>query len=368
MVQVDLYCDSLGTHLMQIYSGLYLLHKAGEINLNCRIGETTTDGRPNRQFIMAKLYHKDQPAKEITCLFDMQDSPKLGLPKALEDVDFYIKRSLESESYEGLSALQKKKLIPFGFNYQVLSYSALFFTKIFVCEYLSRPYVPWAKKNNFHIGNLKDIAASLFLNKKNGLLSDVELAPGPYVNQETSILFQCRLWDPTEVSKANQENTHHINQQRIQLIKELKKEFGATFNGGLQNTHYARQLAPDLISVLPGARRDYINLVSKASIVISTAGLLKSNGWKLGEYIALGKCVISEPIETFLPGDFSVGRNYVEFSNVSGCIESIHHLLSQPQLIRDIEKNNSDYYQRYLAPAAMMKNHIMTLMTTFSQG
>lgn len=362
MVHVDLYCDSLGTHLMQIYSGFYLLHLQGEIQLNCKTGISITDARPNRQFLFARIYLQQTPEKVITCIFDMQDSPKPGLPQALEQVDVYIKRSLEPETYDGIPHHLQQKFIPFGFNYQVLGYSSTFFLKLLLLEYLSRPFIPWAKKNNFHISNLKDIATVLFLRKSNGLLSEHELSPRNNIKRTQTILFQCRLWDVAGVSKANQEDTHRVNQGRIQLLRRLKAEFGSLFLGGLQNNFYAREHAPDLISSLPSGRRAYLELVNNASIVISTTGLLKSNGWKLGEYIALGKCIVSEPIHTQLPGSFAVGKNYREFSNEESCVTEIQHLLANPDLITAMEAANSDYYRHYLAPAAMMKNHITTLL------
>lgn len=356
MVHVDIHCDTVGTHLLQIFSALYLLQQQGRICIRFKRGLALTKMRPNRQFIALRVSVQEQVADPITLLFDLQDSPALGLPNVFDQVDFYVKRSLEPETYNGLNQQQSKKLLPFGLNYQVLSFSPAFFLKMFTSEFISRPYNPFGKKHNFHVHNLKDLFDACWLKKQNGLLGGKDLSPCASAAHSRKVLFQCRLWDVEGVAEKNKDDTHKVNQSRIALIRELKRELGAHFIGGLQNTAYARVQAPDLISTMPSARRDYIQLVRDAAIVVSSSGLLKSNGWKLGEYVALGKCIVSEPIHTQLPGDFAENKNYLKYESVVECLENITSLMSSPDNIAAMEQQNSVYFREYLEASAIMWN------------
>lgn len=356
MLHVDIHCDTVGTHLLQIFSGLFQLQQQGRISIAFKIGLNLTAARPNRQFLVLRVFANKKATKYKTILFDLQDSPVLGLPNAIDKVDYYVKRSLEPESYQGLNEVDAKKLVPFGFNYQVLGFSPAFLFRICAIEFISRPYNPLGRKHNFHVHNLKDLFDASWRKKENGLLSMKELSPCPSAAHTGRVLFQCRLWDLDGVAAKNREDTHAVNQSRIALIRELKQTLGGRFIGGLQNTVYARELAPDLISVMPTARRDYIQLVRDSAVVISTSGLLKSNGWKLGEYVALGKAIISEPIATRLPGEFLDKKNYIKYDSIAECMEGIETLISSQNKIIEMEVENKEYYERYLQSSTQIFN------------
>jgi hypothetical protein len=356
MIHVDIHCDTVGTHLLQIFSGLYLLQQQGKISISFKSGLAITSARPNRQFLVLRVFPSKNSKEYKTILFDIQDSPTLGLPDAFAQIDFYVKRSLEPETYQGLASSAADKLIPFGLNYQVLGFSSSFLFRMCAFEYVSRPYNPLGRKHNFHVHNVKDLFDASFLKRENGLLTVNELNPGKSAANATSVLFQCRLWDPQEVAVQNKGDTENVNNSRIALIRELKQVLGKGFVGGLQNTAYARKKAPDLISTMPTARRDYIELVRNSAIVISTSGLLKSNGWKLGEYVALGKAIISEPISTKLPGDFAAPKNYLKYDSVSECLDNINTLISSPEKIVLMEQENRQYYENFLEPSVQVLN------------
>lgn len=361
MMHVDLYCDTLGTHLLQIFSGLFLLQQRGQISLRIKRGLPITLARPNRQFLVISVAQTKASRDRTRFLFDLQDSPVLGLPAALDQVDYYVKRSLEPSTLNGLSEAHIKKIIPFGLNYQVVSFPASFFLKAAAGEFVARPYNPLNKKHNFHVHNLKDIFDSILLGKKNNIVSERELSPSASAAANRTVMFQCRLWEPAGMAEKNRDDANRVNQSRIALIRALKTELGESFWGGLQNTAYARELAPDLITSLPSVRREYLARVRDASIVISSVGLLQSNGWKLGEYVALGKCILSEPIATRLPGNFAAGKNYLAYDSAEHCLALVKKLLADEALITRIESDNRDYAQQYLAPEKLVENIINTV-------
>lgn len=356
--KVTVYLDSNGTHLHQIYTGLFLLSQNKEIDLVLRPGISITKDRPNRQFLAMLVERADL---KVRCIFDLQDSPAIGLPGALSWCDFYFKRSLENSTFTGLDEKARRKLRPYGFNYQVLSSSKAYFFKRILLEFFSRPYNPFSQKNRFHLSNLKEYFEAMW-KTPSPLLGPDTLSPGTH-DLSNNILFQCRLWDPTQMAEKNRGDAERINTERVEIIRRLKIEFGSSFVGGLQHNDYAQRVAPDLLinSKHLAERNAYINLVKKSRVVISSPGLLGSNGWKLGEYVALGKCIVSESIDTFLSGTFRSGVHYMPYTSADDCVEKVVNLFKKEAQVEYFMKNTADYYFDYLAPDILMRNLLVAM-------
>lgn len=333
------------------------MNREGAIELKLRPGIEITRGRPNRQFIALKLESGDNSWMAV---FDLQDSAELGLRAALNHCDYYFKRSLSDQSYTGLSGEDAEKLKPFGFNYQVAVPSRVMMLNRLVMEYLSKPFNPFKKKNNFHLHNLKELFDANFGRRESPLMGVDDLRPKASGDFKFDVLFQCRLWDPNDLAKKNRPDAEAVNAERINLVSALKRELGGKFVGGLQPTDFARRVAPELLVNSPAMahRRSYIELVKASSVVISSAGLLGSNGWKLGEYVALGKAIISEPITTKLPGNFEVGVHYQSYTSVEECMNRVTELLIDKNKISSMGQSVADYYFSFLEPKALMTHHL----------
>jgi len=337
-----------------------LLHREGSIKLNLRPGISITKERKNRQYLALRARYEGVSSLAI---FDLADFHRIGLPKALETCDFYFKRSLTEDSYKGLEIGTSRKLKPFGFNYQVVEPSMTLFAKRLFLEYVSRPYNPISKKNRFHMHNLKEVCDANMGRIRSPLLGTSELQPKD-VPCDYDVLFQCRLWDPRDLDPINGEDSERVNEQRIAIIRQLKKNLGKRFVGGLQPSDYARKVAPELVieDARLSQRRQYLSMVERSSIVVSSTGLLGSNGWKLGEYIALGKAIVSEPLKAEVPGLFSDGTHYESYTNPEDCIGKIHKLLSSPERLQALGNATSTYYKEHLSPKALMWNHLKTML------
>ena len=98
--------------------------------------------------------------------------------------------------------------------------------------------------------------------------------------------------------------------------------------------------------------------MNRSSICITTTGLHRSTGWKFAEFVAAGKAIVSEPLAFFAPGGMSANRNYLPFESTDRLLSAIDDLLSHPRAIRDMEKENTDYYSHYLRPDALVFNAI----------
>lgn len=360
MITATLYADSNGTHLHQIYTGLDLLHRSGDIKLKLRLGTHLTQNRPNRQFIILRV---EEGAQSYLAAFDMSDHQEIGLPSALDSCDFYFKRSLTNKTFDGLSERQSKKLKPFGFNYQVIQPSRTSLIKRLTLEYFSRPYNPFSKKNRFHIHNIKELIDANLARPNSPLLNVDEISPKK-IKTEFDVLFQCRLWGPEELSARNRGDAEKVNRERIAIVRALRSELGDRFVGGLQPTQFAKKIAPDLVIESPAfsVRRNYISLVKKSSIVISSSGLLDSIGWKMGEYVALGKAIVAEPIAAKMPAPFEDGVHYQSYRSPEECIQAVTDLLSSPEKLSAMSNATTQYYEAVLSPRELMLRHLNEML------
>lgn len=71
----------------------------------------------------------------------------------------------------------------------------------------------------------------------------------------------------------------------------------------------ARRLCPELIvpDKLTG-KRAYLHRMQHTEICVASTGLHGSTGWKLAEYVAAGRAIVTEPLRYTLPGGFEEGK------------------------------------------------------------
>jgi hypothetical protein len=89
--------------------------------------------------------------------------------------------------------------------------------------------------------------------------------------------------------------------------------------------------------------------------------LHNSIGWKLGEYVAGARAILTEPLNFSLPGNFSRGSNYYEFENPEQLITQVDELLSNPEQILETMKNNYYYYNNFVKPKNLILNTLITV-------
>src|SRR5690242_14864813 len=106
------------------------------------------------------------------------------------------------------------------------------------------------------------------------------------------IVFLTRLWRPAQDS----DRRHALNERRVALIRALRARFGDQFIGGVEHDEFARRYCPDCIVDTVTLKTTYVQLMKSRLIGIATTGLHGSIGWKLAEYVAATRCIVSEPI------------------------------------------------------------------------
>ncbi len=337
-------------HLMQIYTGFFKLQQQGVIDLKLKQRKFTGKEIP---VIQATINH------QYRVVYDTQDGMiwindgwKENLEyfqKTYTDTDFYFKRSFHRQLYDYLPG--GCQVFPLGFNYNIhpdknlIAYAEGFPSKF---KYFIKTH-----------GILKKI-----FNKSFFYTHDFEYYP--IRNQKDRILFLTRVWDPEGSDVLSEEDKIHrayINTVRARCVEICQQEFGDRFTGGLWMDDYSSRHYPSL--AIPFSKTNkfsFVKAVKEHNICIATTGLFNSVGWKMAEYVAASRAIISEPLQFEVPGNFEKGKNYFEFETADQLVEKIEFLLKNSDLLVQTMKNNYHYYQNYLKPDILVLNTLLTVV------
>lgn len=348
---------SASPHLQQLYTGFCLLHRSGFLRLS---------QAPQRT---AVRYEEDEPhlhdaghahvnavvEGRLRLHFDTHDARELALSE-LDECDFYFKRSYLPEMVESLPARYRGKVLPLGLNYRVLPDVMDLFAvrRSLTVSGLSR-------------ASLSAIKQALDVCNRFGFQprqSQLEAPPEP--RAEPKVLFLVAAYDPHDDPTRTEEKIHDrrvIDEMRAACLRLLKRELGSRFTGGFTPSDFVRRTYPELIAPPEStAQENYLRTLRSYPICVASTGLHGSTGWKLAEYVALSKAVLSERLVYDLPGGFANGRNYLEFTSPEDCVRGALKLIEDCALRRRIMRNNWNYYRDYLRPDILVKNAITSAL------
>jgi hypothetical protein len=182
----------------------------------------------------------------------------------------------------------------------------------------------------------------------------------PSTNDTPRVLLLTRTWDPESVRKdpSLAETWSAINRMRVGCIRALRDELGDVVVGGLAPTPDAVRDYPDCVvqDLRITKKPVYLELMKRSDICVATKGLAGSNGWRLGEYVAGSRAIVSEVLQSEVPGNFARDRNYAEFDDASTCVEQTVRLVERPEQRLEMMAANRAYYEDYLRPDALVLN------------
>lgn len=98
----------------------------------------------------------------------------------------------------------------------------------------------------------------------------------------------------------------------------------------------------------------YLAATARSAFVFNTPAVTGCPGWKLGEYLALGKAIITTPLRIELPAPLEPGRHvHLCDGSVASILEAID-ALGDDAYRRSLEREARAYYDRHLAPEAVI--------------
>jgi glycosyltransferase involved in cell wall biosynthesis len=175
------------------------------------------------------------------------------------------------------------------------------------------------------------------------------------------VLFQVRAWDPA--AGKDPHDRIRVNALRAAVIEGLRERFGDAFRGGFVPDEYARRNFPHLLSELETDRRSYLELIREADVTVSSIGLHGSNPWKLAEYLAAARPIVSEPLRFELPEPLEEGTNIAYYETAEGCIDAVERLMRDPEERASMRRANRAFWLAHGHPATLLANRLEELPT-----
>lgn len=166
------------------------------------------------------------------------------------------------------------------------------------------------------------------------------------------VFFNGALW----------ERESEANTVRARFIQAAQQIDAVRFEGGLtprRTRQGARVFDPSEYQQYLSQRyspRDYLEKTKESVVAFNNPAYRDCHSWRLAEYMALGKAIVSTPIIRALPLPLEHGHHvhYVDGS-VESIEEAIRQIRADNQYRLSLEYNARRYYETYLAPERVVR-------------
>lgn len=328
-----------------LYCGLFDLAAQGLITLRFTPRFTL---RPKEVFCTVLEVSDALTQQRRTVAIDWRDNADLLAPEKLSECDVYYKRNLIPPITERVCpSAHRAKLRPAGLSFAVRGKQA-------------RPWwvqmvsALWRDEQPLIQGSLKSTVRSLHKSLRvpamlRSLAAKHEIECDSVRRARNVVFYQLQAYDPRGSRLA--EDTDAINEERAQIIRALRRRFADRFVGGFIPTPYARMRYPDCLSREKHSRADYIRMLTSCRICLYTRGLRDSPAYKLGEYLAASRCIVSQRLQTILPAPLRDGHEVLYGHDVEELMEQCQLLLSREDRQEQLSSNARRYYAREVEPS-----------------
>lgn len=165
-----------------------------------------------------------------------------------------------------------------------------------------------------------------------------------YVTGESShdnIYFLANYWSQSPKT----------NDLRLQFLKGVERVPGITLTGGF----WSAGEVPSEYSAYPldhpVPHSEYLRETRRSMVVFNTPAVHGCLGWKLGEYLALGKAIVSTPLNRRMPGEFRSGQQYHLVGESEDAIaDGLKEIAADNSYRRRLEEGARQYWEQHLAP------------------
>lgn len=172
-------------------------------------------------------------------------------------------------------------------------------------------------------------------------------------SKDDYVFFLSTLW----YSDSWNKNDEKVNLRRAYFIRACKKILGNKFEGGLLgDASSSNELFSDVLCCNRESFYSWIEKTKQSALVFNTPAFWDCHGWKLGEYLALGKCILSTQLSNDLPYPLEHGVNvhFVENSETA-MKEAIEYILSHSEYRHKLEQGAKEYWNKYGTPEASLR-------------
>lgn len=279
---------------------------------------------------LAFTFNDDLPSKKIY----ISAGDGIGFNSAgLHRCDVYAKVNIDPQN---LPQQYRHKVIPIGpsFGIRYLPFPQ-FFIRSIETFYLSR----------VRIENPREHFANYYRQWRYRLPLDAFI---PGESSSDYIFSVASLWT----------KEHEINHLRSLFMHACHSLPGIDFEGGFPNNK--GKSIPGYEDFTIDRRYslgEYIQKIQRSAVVFNTPAVRGCLGWKLGEFLALGKAIISTPITRLLPAPLLHGEHvhYIDQPSLQTIRAAVERISTDCAYRTKLEQGSHNYFMTYLHPERILE-------------
>lgn len=100
---------------------------------------------------------------------------------------------------------------------------------------------------------------------------------------------------------------------------------------------------------------DYIRKTKESVMVFNTPSVCECHGWKLAEYLCMGKAIVSTPLSRELPAPLVHGENIHFVNSTEELYDAVIKINTDTEYRHKLEQGARTYYETYLAPEVVIR-------------
>ena len=345
-------------------TGLVQLAKEGTIALRVMSGDDLRrcSAMQNSLYplLTLKCTESYRNNSRVIC-FDPKDQSDAWQTKALEECDVYYKRSIHQPDTERLAKPRQLKVRPINPMFATWCSGAGSWNLRLFAEFVMRAGRQIAARRSPReaVGSmLENLRIFSFLST----LNNYEDTPAG--KKRKQVLFQTRLWDPSE---EEGDWVEECNRHRVEMVRVLRRRLGTRCVGGLIRTRYTEINYPELLSNLTltakSKRPEFIRLCRQFLVRVNIKALFDAVPFSLGETLAANNCLVSENIRNSFATPLVEGEHYAGFTTPDECADRCLELLDSDGKAARLREAAYAYYRRAVRPKEVMRTLLEQAMS-----
>lgn len=165
--------------------------------------------------------------------------------------------------------------------------------------------------------------------------------------RDNYVFFQSTLW----YSDEHNQNDEKVNKRRLDFIRAVKQNNAIEFEGGLlADSTSSIEKFKDVVTFTRLSMSEWLTKTKESMVVFNTPAFWDCHGWKLGEYLALGKCIISTPLSNDLPAPLEHGKQIHYVNSYEDMCEAVEYIRRNPDYRVKLENGAREYWDKYGTP------------------
>lgn len=170
-------------------------------------------------------------------------------------------------------------------------------------------------------------------------------------SNKSYVFFASSLW-------KNEAEANEIRASFIRICRSLR---GVRFEGG-----FAPRSAgdvpgfDDLTTARRYSHREFVEKSARSLVVLNNPAVARSHSWRLAEFLALGKAIISTTLDCAVPAPLVHGE-HIHYAGPAheSLRAAIEQIIDDPAYRTRLERGARDYYERFLSPRAVMSRLLL---------